>query len=182
MLTAGLEAVYIVRDGLRDRPGKADVALVLGNAVKADGKPSALLQERLDRAAEGYRHGDYPLLIVSGGYGKIGGDEATAMRNYLVGQGLPADRIIIDSHGVNTYESARFTARLLHERGWRSVCVVTHYYHVPQTRLALHRFGVETVYSLHAGSYGEDQYKFHLAREMVGLVKYALRPYGDPAG
>ena len=180
VVAGGLEAMWIVRDGMRDRPGKADVALVLGNTVEAGGKPSALLQERLDCAAEHYRRGDYPFVIVSGGYDKIGGDEATAMGNYLAAHGVPPERIIRDGHGVNTYESARFTARLLRERGWRSVCVVTHFYHVPRARLALRRFGVGTVYSAHAGSYAEEGFDVHLVREMAGLVKYALRPYGDP--
>ena len=177
VLAGVLEAAYIVRDGQRDNQGKADVALVLGNAVEKGGKPSALLQERLDRAVQGYHDGAYPLLIVSGGIDPIGGDEAAAMRNYLVEQGIPADRIITDNHGVNTFESARFTARLLRERRWRSVCVVTHYYHVPRSRLALHRFGVGAVSSLHAGSFAGDGFSFHLVREMAGLAKYAVRPY-----
>ena len=181
VLSAVLEAAFIVVDGLHDRPGHADVALVLGNAVEADGRPSALLQSRLDRALEQYRHGDYPFIIVSGGFDVPGGDEATAMRAYLVGKGVPAERIIVDSQGVNTYASARFTARLLRERGWRSVCVVTDYYHVPRARLALRRFGVGTVYSVHSRDV-ERWNLYHLVREMAGMVKYALRSYDDPPG
>ncbi len=176
VLAAGLEAAYIVRDGLRDRPGKADVALVLGNTVEAGGKPSALLQGRLDRAVEQYQHGDYPLIVVSGGYERVGGDEATAMRTYLVSQGIPAEWIIADNQGINTYASARFTARLVRERGWRSVCVVTDYYHVPRARLALRRFGVGTVYSARSRSIDPTDIR-HLLREMAGLVTYGLRSY-----
>ena len=109
---------------------------------EAGGKPSRAAPGNGSTARRSTnRRGEYPFVIVSGGYDKIGGDEATAMGNYLAAHGVPPERIIRDSHGVNTYESARFTARLLHERGWRSVCVVTHFYHVPRARLALRRFG-----------------------------------------
>ena len=178
MLLVALEATYIIVDGLHDRPGRADVALVPGNMVKPDGQPYELLQNRLDRALEQYRHGDYPLIIVSGGFDQPGGDEAIAMRAYLVARGVPEKQIVVDSQGLNTYASARFTARLLREHGWRSVCVVTQYYHVPRTRLALRRFGVEPRYSAHAqepGPLGAD----HLLHEMAGLVEYAVRSYSD---
>ena len=181
VLAAALEAAYIVADGLHDRPGHADVALVLGNTVEANGQPSTLLRNRLDRALEGYRHGDYPLVLVSGGVGSPGGDEAAAMRAYLLAQGVPPERIIADNQGRNTYASARFTARLLRQHGWRSVCVVTQYYHVPRARLALRRFGVGTVYTEHAHD-AEPGNLYHLLREMAGMVKYALRSYGDPSG
>ena len=143
MLIAGLiEAAAIVGDGLRDRPGHADVALVLGNAIDPDGRPSARLRARLDRAVEGYRHGDFPVVIASGGIEEGGEDEADVMSRYLVANGIPAVDVIADNQGVNTFASARFTARLMRTRGWKSVCVVTQYYHVPRARLALRRFGV----------------------------------------
>ena len=178
-LAAGLELAFIVVDGRHDRPGHADVALVLGNMVDPANRPYPMLQSRLDRALERYRHGDYPFIIVSGGFDAPGGDEAAGMRAYLVGQGVPAEKIIVDQQGINTYASARFTARLLRERGWRSVCVVTDYYHVPRARLALRRFGVATVYSAHSQDTEPGNY-YHLLREMAGLVKYALRSYDLP--
>ena len=174
-----LEAVLIVGDGLRDRPGRADVALVLGNAVDAQNRPSARLQARLDRTAEGYRHGDFPCVIASGGVEPGGHDEAAIMRDYLAAHGVPAERIIADNQGINTYASARFTAQTMRARGWRSVYVVTQYYHVPRARLALTRFGVKTVYSAHARFF-EPTDAYALLREMVGYVKYSLRGYDVP--
>ena len=178
-LIAGLiEAAVIVGDGLRDRPGHADVALVLGNAVELDGRPSARLAARLDRAVEGYRHGDFPLIIVSGGIEEGTRDEADVMSRYLVANGIPPAKVITDNQGINTFASARFTAQLMHERGWKTVCVVTQYYHIPRARLALRRFGVGTVYSEHARFF-EARDPFSILREMAGNVTYRLRKY-DP--
>ncbi len=181
-LAAGLlEAIIIVGDGLRDRPGHADVALVLGNAVEPDGRPSVRLQARLDRAVEGYRHGDFPLIIASGGIEEGARDEADVMSRYLIANGVPAADVIADNQGINTFASARFTARLLRERGWKTVCVVTQYYHVPRARLALRRFGVGTVYSEHARFF-EVRDPFSILREMAGNVTYRLRKYDPPIG
>ena len=72
---------------LSDELEKADVALVLGNKVEPDGTPSARLAARLDRTAELYHEGYFPLVIVSGGTGKEGYPEGTAMRDYLVNKG-----------------------------------------------------------------------------------------------
>ena len=179
-IAPGLELAFIVLDGRHDRPGHADVALVLGNMVDPDNRPYPMLQSRLDRALELYRQGDYPFIIVSGGFDVPGGDEAAGMRAYLVAKGVPAEKIIVDSQGINTYASARFAAWLLRERGWRSVYVVTDYYHVPRARLALRRFGVGTVYSAHSRD-TEPGNPYHLLHEMAGLVEYALRRYDSPA-
>ena len=158
----------------------ADVALVLGNAVESDGQPSARLRARLDRAVEGYRHGDFPRIIASGGIEEGARDEAEVMSRYLVANGVPATDVIADNGGVNTFASARFTARLMRERGWQSVCVVTQYYHVPRARLALRRFGVGKVYSEHAHFF-EVRDPFSILREMAGNVTYRLRRYDPPA-
>lgn len=182
---AGLvEASLIVGDGLRDRPGRADVALVLGNAVDAQDRPSPRLRARLDRTVEGYRHGDFPVVIASGGVEPGGHDEAASMRAYLIAHGIPANRIIADNQGINTFASARFTAQTMRERGWKSAYVVTQYYHVPRARLALTRFGVKTIYSAHARFF-EPMDAFALLREMAGYVTYTLRSYdvsGSPPG
>ena len=59
---------------------------------------------------------------------------------------------------------------------WRSVCVVTQYYHVPRSRLAMRRFGISPVYSVHA-RYFEWRDLFSICREVAGWAKYTLRRY-----
>ena len=49
-----IHIVIITFDGLNDNIGASDVAVVLGNKVELDGKPSKRLQGRLDRAVELY--------------------------------------------------------------------------------------------------------------------------------
>jgi vancomycin permeability regulator SanA len=168
----------LVMAGLNDHLGKADAALVLGSKVEPNGTPSARLQARLDRALELYRAGYFSTIIVSGGMGREGFDEAKVMKDYLVAHGVPPDQLIVDSDGVTTFASARNTARMAHERNFHSVLVVSQYFHVPRSRLALERFGISSVYSAHA-HYFEWRDVYSAPRELLGYLRYFFRHY-DP--
>ena len=160
--------------GLRDDTAHADVALVLGSKVELDGTPSPRLRARLERTAELFRAGLFPMIIGSGGIGKEGFDEAAVMRDWLVMHGVPAERIILDSHGDTTFASAQNTARIAAGRKFASVFVVSQYFHIARSRLALSRCGITTVSSAHA-RYFELRDVYSSARETVGYVSYLLR-------
>jgi vancomycin permeability regulator SanA len=169
-----LSAILIVADGLSDDIHAADVAVVPGNTVERDGRPSARLRARLDQVVALYRQGLFPDVIVSGGVGSEGFDEAEVMKRYLVENGVPEGRIHVDSGGATTHLTARNAARMMRENGWRSAMVVSQYFHVPRTRLALKRSGVTPVFSAHA-RYFERRDVYSIAREVVGYGAYYLR-------
>ncbi|HWB58939.1 MAG TPA: YdcF family protein [Chthoniobacteraceae bacterium] len=180
LLVAAMALVFLtgtgalVWSGLHDDIQKADVALVLGNTVLSDGTPSARLKARLDRTLELYRDGDFPLVVVSGGIGKESFDEAAVMKRYLVANGIPAEQIIADNQGVTTYASAKNLRRILDERKLTSVLVVSQYFHIPRSRLALKKVGIEPVHSAHA-QFFEARDVYSIARELVGYLDYAVR-------
>jgi uncharacterized SAM-binding protein YcdF (DUF218 family) len=167
-------AALIVTDGLTDDIHAADVAIVPGNTVEKDGRPSARLRARLDQTIALYRRGLFPNVIVSGGVGREGFDEAEVMKRYLVENGVPDGRVHLDSGGNNTYLTARNAARMMGENGWQSAMVVSQYFHVPRMRLALKRSGVTPVFSSHA-QYFELRDVYSIAREVVGYGAYLLR-------
>src|ERR1043165_654247 len=96
-------AALLAADGLRDEIHPADVAIVPGNTVERDGQPSARLRARLDKTLELYRCGLFGHVIVSGGVGAEGFDEAEVMKRYLVGRGVPEECVIADGGGATTY-------------------------------------------------------------------------------
>jgi vancomycin permeability regulator SanA len=167
--------------GLCDDTGKADVSLVLGSKVESDGTPSIRLRARLDRTLELYRAGYFPTIITSGGIGKEGYDEAVVMRDYLVAHGVPQEHVIVDNGGVTTYASARNTLRICRDRQFQSVLVVSQYFHVPRSRLALQRFGIARVYSAHAYLF-ELRDLYSAPRELVGYLSYLFRSYDSERG
>jgi vancomycin permeability regulator SanA len=169
---AGLIAIV----GLNDNVDRSDVAVVLGNTVNPDGKPSARLQARLDKTIQLYQQGIFKNTIVSGGVGKEGVDEAVAMKQYLVAHGLPAARIYVDSQGNNTYLTAKRTAQLMTEHRWQSTIAISQYFHLPRTKLALQRFGVKTVRTAHADFF-ELRDLYSTLREVFSYCSYQMRSF-----
>ena len=171
----GIAGVGIVADGLRDRPGTADLGVVLGSKVNRDGTLSARLRARLDRGVELYRGGQVLTLMVSGGVEPTGHDEARMMSRYLLAQGIPAGRIVEDRVGDNTWLTAAHVRGYLDGHRLRGVVVVSQYFHLPRCRLALARHGVRPVATAHA-RFTEWRDLYSIAREVPALVEYAFRP------
>jgi vancomycin permeability regulator SanA len=164
--------------GLRTTHGPAHLAVVLGNEVLADGTPSPRLRARLDTAFALYQAGLVRHVLLSGGQGKSGYDEATVMAGYLRTRGVPDPALYLDAHGVNSYATALHTAAIMREHGWSSAIAVTQYFHLPRTTLALHRAGVPYVQGAYP-RYWEWRDLYSLAREVAGLAWYRVRPFPE---
>jgi vancomycin permeability regulator SanA len=170
VLLAGLG---ISAAGMADDLHATDVGVVLGSQVELNGQPSARLAARLDRGARLYKQGVFKKVIVSGGTGVEGFDEAAVMRGYLLGKGVPAKAIIVDSAGATTEATARNCASLMARHGFKSVTVVTQYFHVPRTRLALRRHGIADIGSAHAHFFELRDF-YSIVREVAALPAYWL--------
>ncbi len=109
---------------------KTDAAIVLG-ARLWDNQPSPALKERLDAAYAGYRNGDYPMLIVSGGLDHPGMKltEAEGMAEYLEHRGVPKANILLENKATSTYENLLFSQRMMEEHGMKTAAIVTHQFH-----------------------------------------------------
>jgi uncharacterized SAM-binding protein YcdF (DUF218 family) len=107
----------------------ADAIVVLG-AAQYDGRPSPVLRARLDRAYDLYQQGFAPRIVTTGG-NKVGDrfTEGYAGFDYLRGRGVPEANLIVINDGTNTWEELSATARVLHERGYHSVVLVSSGYH-----------------------------------------------------
>lgn len=168
-----LAGAGIAAAGMNDDLRPTDVGVVLGSKVELNGKPSGRLAARLDRGADLYAQGVFHHMIVSGGTGVEGFDEAGVMRDYLLKKGVPSSAIMVDSAGVTTDATARNCASLMASHGFRSVTIVTQYFHVPRTRLALRRHGVAEIGSAHAHFF-ELRDLYSIAREVAALPAYWL--------
>lgn len=174
VLLAVLATAALLADGLTDEPGVSDVGVILGNKVERDGAPSDRLAARLQQGLELYRSHRVSALIVSGGTGKEGFDEAKVMADWLRARGVPAPAIFIDNQGVDTRATAVNTAALMRAHGWTSATAVTQYFHISRTKQALSKAGVKTVRGSHA-RYAEWRDLYSIPREVVGYAAYLLR-------
>lgn len=168
-----IHSLIITYDGLNDSIAASDVAVVLGNKVELDGRPSKRLQARLDRGVELYKNDLFHYVIVSGGTGREGLNEAVVMKRYLEEKGIPAENIIIDQNGNNSYMTAQNTKTIMRDMGLNSVTIITQFYHITRTELAFEKVGLENVYTAHANYY-EMRDIYSLFREFFAYYKYLL--------
>lgn len=178
LIIFAISAILIVADGLNDEINQSDVAIVLGNTVNPDGNPSPRLQARLDKTIELYQKGFFANIIVSGGLGVEGFDEAVVMRQYLINHNIPAESIYLDSNGNTTALTAKNSAEIMKQNNWNSAMIISQYFHISRTRLAFSNFGVSRVYSAHA-NYFELRDLYSLGREVIGYFSYLLRGTGE---
>src|SRR5688572_724119 len=108
-----LAVVGVVLAGRSDRHPTSDAIVVLG-AAQYVGRPSPVLQARLDHGADLWRAKAAPLVIVTGGIGT--GDttsEAEVGRRYLLAAGIPDSAILLERAGRTTGQSLRAVATML---------------------------------------------------------------------
>lgn len=133
--------------GARDRAAPADAIVVLG-AAQYSGRPSPVLQARLDQAAALYRRGLAPRVILTGGTAP--GDrtsEAAVGRAYLRRAGIPATALFMESEGRTTHTSLDAVAALAAPLGIRRVILVSDPFHLLRARTIARRLGFEALTS-----------------------------------
>jgi vancomycin permeability regulator SanA len=159
--------------GTTDYRRPADVAVVLGARVHDDGTLSSSLMDRVSTGVELHRDGLVSRLIMSGGTGANGVDEALAMRDAAVRLGVPESAIEVDGRGVDTDSTVRNTHAMIGAE--ESVLVVSQFYHLPRIKLAYRTVGrdVRTVPALEARPIPKTP--VFVAREIGGFWVYWLR-------
>jgi len=147
----------------------AEAALVLGALVQPDGRPSAMLEDRIRAAAALYREGRVDKVLASGDHGRPDYDEVNAMRRELVRLGVPDDDVFTDHAGFATLDSVVRARKVFNVH---SVTVVTQPFHMPRA-LWLARHAGLTAHGLDAGAgrnYG-NQGTVSQAREVLARTK-----------
>jgi len=173
--------------GLHDVVPTSDVAIVFGNTVEPSGRPSPRLRARLDRAWELQRAGLVKAIIVSGGLGSEGHQEADVMRACLLDRARSsgtitenddesrvAAAIVVDRRGSNTRATLRNAREIMTSHGWRSAILVTSYHHLARARLCAWQEGVPTAGWAHA-RHVELRDGRAVVRELVAFYWYLIR-------
>ena len=118
--------------------------IILGASLDGD-RPGLTLEQRLLTGLEYLKqHPEIPV-IVSGGQGQ--GEtitEAEAMSIFLRENGIPEERIILESASTSTAENFRFSASLLKNRGESQpvkIMIVTNEFHLLRAAMLAERSG-----------------------------------------
>ncbi len=129
VLYVGVTFVQAVGAPRRDEAQAAQAMVVLGTA-QYNGRPSRVLEARLDHAHELYERGVAEVIVVTGGRQEDDPfTEAGAGYQYLRDLGVPDDDLLREENGTNTWESLAAASRLLDEGGIDDVVLVSSPYH-----------------------------------------------------
>lgn len=126
---------------LEDAPVRS-VAIVLGAGLTAQGQPTPFLEGRLDVARRLYEEDRVEAILVSGDNRTSSYDEPSAMRDHLVDAGVPADRVVVDFAGRDTYDTCVRAQRIFEVP---DAVIVSQAYHVPRAVAVCNAVGLDTI-------------------------------------
>ncbi len=133
-------------------PPAAPVIVLLGGDTTPASPPQPIVQpgQRAFYAAELYRQGKAPRILVSGGAipwqaGGSGTTPAGQMGAVLRLLGVPPEAITLEEQSRNTAENARYSAEILSEWGVERVLLVTSALHMPRAKALFEAQGLEVI-------------------------------------
>jgi uncharacterized SAM-binding protein YcdF (DUF218 family) len=133
----------IRRQSTVDEVRPADVILVLG-AAEYRGRPSPVLEARLNHALFLYLQHMAPRILTTGG---AGGDptftEGEVGRAYLSRHGVPSEAIMVESEGQSTVQSTAAAAEIMRRMNLKSCIVVSDGYHIYRVKKMLEFQGMD---------------------------------------
>lgn len=100
------------------------------------------------------------------------------MKSYLVNEGVPAEFIIEDSNGYDSYMTAQNARKLMEENDLNSAMVIKQYFHVSRSKLSFRKLGINEVYAAHANIF-EPRDIYSVVREFPAYYKYCLNDYSS---
>ncbi len=130
-----------------------DAIVVLGGGTRsmAYPRPDVDFADAGDRVWYGatlYRAGKAPKIIVSGGriaWKGGGSPEAEDLTKLLVAMGVPAVDIIPESNSFNTRDNAVNVQKILKERDFKRILLVTSAMHMPRSMAMFKKVGIDAI-------------------------------------
>lgn len=169
-------AIYVQAGRNQSRP--VDAIVVLG-AAQYDGRPSPVLQARLETALDAWNQGLARVIIVTGG--NQPGDrftEAEASQMWLVDNGVPVDAILLENTSNSTEENITGVSGIMRDEGLSTALIVSDGFHLFRAKYIADTFGIEA-FGLPAKNSPISRWSgnefFYVVREAAGVVDYWWR-------
>jgi SanA protein len=123
-----------------DDAPQAAAAIVFGAGLRYDGRPTTVLADRVRTAADLYRAGKVPLLVMSGTV-RESYDEPGSMRRLALSLGVPEEAIALDPSGDRTFETCLSARRRFASA---PLLLVSQAYHLPRALATCAGLGLDT--------------------------------------
>jgi vancomycin permeability regulator SanA len=162
--------------GTTDYRRPADAAVIFGARVYASGAPSPLLADRIRTGIELYQAGLVPTLIMSGGDGADGFNEALVMRDEAIAAGVSPQAILVDPAGVTTEATVANAMALIRDYSVPpTVMAVSQAYHLPRVQLSFATEGIDVLTVPAVDPIPIGEMPLLVAREVPAFWVYYLR-------
>jgi len=144
-------------------------AIVVLDPAQYWGDPTPVLNARLSHAADLYREGVAPVVIVTGPR------RSAAIERYeLMSHGVPARDIVAFGTGVDTVGALQVVAGVMRDLGWSAATVVTDPAHAARAQATASAFGIDAHLSPTDVGPGTALTSEYVGRETVALLRYHL--------
>lgn len=169
-------AKQIERQSEVDEARSVDVIIVMG-AAEYRGRPSQVLQARLNHALLLYLRGFAPYILTTGG---AGGDpdftEGEVGRAYLTRHGVRSEAILMENEGSTTAQSLNSAAETMRRMSLHSCIVVSDGYHIYRVKRLLQAHGFKVYGSPRpsGGSLKPTDLRWLYWRQAVGFVLWQI--------
>lgn len=152
LLYTGLTFRSIRETAVRDEAADVDVIIVLG-AAQYNGRPSPVLEARLDHALALFEQGYANVVITTGGYGPDPNySEAHVGAQYLIERGIDPSQIVIQQGSGTTLDTVIAAARHMDANRWCCAIAVSDGFHLYRVKEIFMDNGIQVLGSPAPGS------------------------------
>lgn len=171
-----------------------EVGIVLGGGFEYDNDRERLsirrAGDRIWTAVQLYHMGKIEYILLTGKNGDLidkGLDESNQLKEILILEGIPKERILVDSESINTYENAVHSKAILDSMQLDRVLLITSALHMKRAFAVFQKQGIQCeqfATDFYSGGYSWDQFFFpstdafglweHYLHEVFGYVTYSI--------
>ncbi|MBI9048288.1 MAG: YdcF family protein [Anaerolineaceae bacterium] len=118
------------------------IGIIFGAGITKDGRPTAVLKDRVMAGVELYEAGKIQYLLMSGDNRFEDYNEPLAMKNYAIELGIPEEVIFMDFAGRRTYDTC-YRAKYIF--GIDKAILITQKFHLPRAIFLATSFDMDVV-------------------------------------
>ncbi len=156
---------YIYKD--INKIPKVETVMILGASVRQNKIMSNMLKDRANTAIEIYKTNKAENILISGDGKEKNYNEVEVVKNYLLEQGIPKEKILLDYFGFDTYDSL-YRARDVF--GIKNIIISTQDFHLPRAIFIAQSLGLQA-YGITADKQKYKNMELNIGRELLATVK-----------
>jgi len=145
----------------------AQTVMILGASVLRNKTMSDMLKDRADTAIDVYNSNKADNILISGDGQAKNYNEVEVVNSYLLEQGIPKEKILLDYYGFDTYDSL-YRARDIF--GIKNLIISTQNFHLPRALFIAQSLGIQA-YGITADKHKYKNMELNIGRELLATVK-----------